>query len=287
MGKLEGRVAVVTGGASGMGAETVRRFVREGARVVIADLLDAKAEALLDELRDGVLYAHTDVCEEEQVRHAIDMAVGSWGRLDCIFNNAGIPGVGGGVAEIPIDGYQHTLDVLVKGVLLGMKHAAPVMKRQRAGSIINTASVAGLRAGYGPHVYSAAKAAVIHLTRCVAMELGEWGVRVNCICPGGIVTPIFGKAMGLSVEEADRTLEAVTEALAGMQPIRRPGRPADIAAAALWLASEESSFVNGHALVVDGGLTGGVGYSQARQLGNLFRQLMGLPPEEEPAESAP
>ncbi len=277
MARLDGKVAVITGGASGMGAETVRRFVREGARVLIADVLEDKAKVLVEELGEPVLFARTDVTDEDQVREAIETAAGNWGRLDCIFNNAGLAGVDAILEEIPMEGYEQTMDVLLKGVLLGMKHASPVMKRQRSGSIINTASVAGLRTGFGPLVYSAAKAAVIHLSRCAAMELGEWSVRVNCICPGGIATPIFGKGLGLSVQQADETIETVTEVLARFQPIPRPGQPADIASAALWLASDESSFVNGHALVVDGGLVGGRGFSEAQESWNDFRELMGVP----------
>src|SRR5262249_38864223 len=163
--------------------------------------------------------------------------------------------------------------VLLRSVLLVVKHAAPVMKRQRSGSIVSTASVAGLRTGRAPHIYSAAKAAVIHLTRSVAMELGESGVRVNCICPGGIATPIFGKAFGLSAAEADLTIPLMKGVLEMLQPIRRPGLPEDIAHAALWLASDESSFVNGHALVVDGGLTGGHLWSETEQRRVMLRAL--------------
>lgn len=282
MSRLDGKVAVITGGASGIGAETVRRFVQEGARVVIADLLEDKAEALVAELGKASVCTRTDVTVEEDVRAAIDMAVGLWGRLDCVFNNAGLGGVDEILEEIPMSGYQQTMDVLVKGVLLGIKHAAPIMKRRRSGSIINTGSVAGLRTGFGPHIYSAAKAAVIHLSRTAAMELGEWGVRVNCICPGGIVTPIFGKTLGLSVEDADRHLEAVTEMLARMQAIPRPGQPKDVAAVAVFLASDESAFVNGHELVVDGGLIAGQGFSQSQDVFNAMRQMMGLPPRQIP-----
>lgn len=282
MGRLERKVAVITGGASGVGASTVRRFVEEGAKVVVADILDERGRALADELGDATVYTHTDVAREEEVAAAIDLAATRWGRLDCLFNNAGAGGVDDVIEALPMDGYQQTMDVLLKGVVVGMKHAAPIMKRQRAGSIINTGSVAGLRAGYGPLVYSIAKAAVIHLSRWTAMELGEWGVRVNCICPGGIVTPIFGKALGLPVEKADETLGLVSELLRNSQAIPRPGHPNDIAAAALWLASDEASFVNGHALVVDGGLVGGLRYSQAQESFNFMRELMGVPRKEVP-----
>jgi NAD(P)-dependent dehydrogenase (short-subunit alcohol dehydrogenase family) len=276
MGKLDGKVAVITGGASGIGDATVRLFVAEGCRVVIADVQDDRGARLAEELGKSASYLHADVSQETHVSGAIAHAVSRFGRLDCLFNNAGAGGVAGPIEEIPADGFDHTMGVLLRGVFLGMKHAAPVMKRQGGGSIISTASVAGLQAGYGPHVYSAAKAAVVHLTRSVAMELGESGVRVNCICPGGIATPIFGSAMGLAGPAADRVAELMKTLLATRQPIQRAGLPEDIARAALWLASEESSFVNGHALIVDGGLTGGRMWSVVQEQRQQLRAALGL-----------
>jgi NAD(P)-dependent dehydrogenase (short-subunit alcohol dehydrogenase family) len=276
MGKLDGKVAVITGGASGIGDATVRLFVEEGCRVVVADVQDDRGARLAAELGKSASYLHADVSQEAQVSGAIAHAVSRFGRLDCLFNNAGAGGVAGPIEEIPADGFDHTMGVLLRGVFLGMKHAAPVMKRQGGGSIISTASVAGLQAGYGPHVYSAAKAAVVHLTRSVAMELGESGVRVNCICPGGIATPIFGSALGLAGPEADRVAELMKTLLATRQPIQRAGLPEDIARAALWLASEESSFVNGHALIVDGGLTGGRMWSVVQEQRQQLRAALGL-----------
>jgi NAD(P)-dependent dehydrogenase (short-subunit alcohol dehydrogenase family) len=276
MGKLDGKVALITGGASGIGAATVRRFVGEGARVVIADILDDRGRKLATTLGDATSYVHTDVCEEPQIKAAVDHAVERFGRLDCMFNNAGYGGVEGAIEETDTAGLVRTVAVLFNGVVLGMKHAAPVMKRQRSGSIISTASVAGIRASMGPHVYSGCKAAVIHLTRSVAMELGESGVRVNCICPGGIVTPIFGRHLGLSEHQLDERLVALRELLTLAQPIRRAGEPEDIANAALWLASDDSSFVNGHALVVDGGLTGGRTWTEAQTIMDGLRQVMKL-----------
>ena len=163
----------------------------------------------------------------------------------------GLPGWWVAIEDTPVEEYDITMNILLRGVFLGIKHAAPVMKRQGKGSIVNTASVAGMLAGYGPHTYSVAKAAVIHPTGSVAMELGESGVRVNCICPGGIATPIF-KPMFEGADDAS-VVEMITPVLAEMAPLRRSGLPEDIANAALWLASDDSSFVNGHALVVDGG----------------------------------
>jgi NAD(P)-dependent dehydrogenase (short-subunit alcohol dehydrogenase family) len=165
MGKLDGKVAVITGGASGIGAAAVRLFVEEGCRVVIADVQDDKGTRLAGELGKSSAYLHADVSREPDVSGAIAHALSRFGRLDCLYNNAGLGGVSGPIAEIPVDGYDQTMGVLLRGVFLGMKHAAPIMKRQGRGSIVSTASVAGLQAGYGPHIYSAAKAAVVHLTR--------------------------------------------------------------------------------------------------------------------------
>lgn len=260
MGKLDGKVAVITGGASGIGDATVRLFVEEGCRVVIADVQDDRGARLAEELGKSASYLHADVSREAHVSGAITHAVSRFGRLDCLFNNAGAGGVSGPIEEIPADGFDHTIGVLLRGVFLGMKHAAPIMKRQGGGSIISTASVA----------------AVVHLTRSVAMELGESGVRVNCICPGGIATPIFGSALGLAGPEADRVAEQMKTLLATRQPIQRAGLPEDIARAALWLASEESSFVNGHALIVDGGLTGGRMWSVVQEQRRQLRAALGL-----------
>jgi len=255
MGRLDGKVAVITGGASGIGEATVRLFVERGARVVIADIQDGKGETLADVLGGRAVYQRTDVAQEDEVQRAIGRAVSEYGRLDCMFNNAGFAGASGPIEDIPVGEYDVTINVLLRGVFLGMKHAAPIMKKQGSGSIINTASVAGLATGYGHHVYSAAKAAVIHLTRTVGMELAESGVRVNCICPGGIATPIFRQGFP-ELDEAT-VVEAVKPMISAMTPLGRSGVPEDIARAALWLASDDSSFVNGHPLVVDGGIVGG------------------------------
>ena len=276
MGKLNDKVAIITGGASGIGEATVRLFVEEGANVLIADIQDDKGRRLDEELGSNAVYLHTDVSQEADVKTAIEHILQEFGRLDCIFNNAGIGGVSGPIESIPVEGFDKTIGVLLRGVFLGIKHAAPVMKRQGSGSIINNASVAGLRTGYANHIYSAAKAAVIHLTRSVAMELGENGVRVNCICPGFIATPLIGRARGLSVEAAEKTVDVVKTIFEHSQPLRRSGLPEDVAQAALWLASDYSSFVNGHALVVDGGLIGGRMWSDYLEAINQLRSAMGL-----------
>jgi len=279
MARLSGKVALITGAASGIGEATARLFVTEGASVTIADVQDERGRTLAAELGARAAYVHADVSREADVGAAIAETTKRFGRLDCLFNNAGYVGVTGSIEEIPAGRFDETLGVLLRGVFLGMKHAAPVMKRQGGGSIVSTASVAGLRCGYGPHVYSAAKAAVIHLTRSVAMELGEHNIRVNCICPGGIATPIFGQGFGLSLEKSQEIVPLMKGFLEQMQPLPRSGLPEDIAHAALWLAGDDATFVNGEALVVDGGLTGGRRWSENVQRRALLRAALGLDPQ--------
>ena len=272
--RLQGKVAIVTGAASGIGEAIARRFVADGAQVVAADLQDTRAQALVSSLDGETSYCHCDVSSESDVSDLVDHAIKRFGRVDVMINNAGSVGPSGPIESVDVGAFDATLAVLLRSVFLGIKHVAPIMKRQGSGSIVSTASVAGLRTGLGPHTYSAAKAAVIHLTRSVAMELGERGVRVNCICPGGIATPIFGKAFGLDPEAADRAVPLMKQVLATAQPLRRAGLPEDIANAAAWLASDESSFVNGHALVVDGGVTGGRMWSEVEQRREMLQAAM-------------
>ncbi|MEC9186234.1 MAG: glucose 1-dehydrogenase [Pseudomonadota bacterium] len=254
MAELDGKVAVVTGGASGIGEATVRQFVEEGAKVVIADMQQERGQNLANELGDAAVFVAVEVRQEEQVKAAIDTAVENWGRLDCIFNNAGFGGVLGPVEDIPVEEFDMSFDVLVRGVFLGMKHAIPTMKKQGSGSIINTGSIAAVTAGRGPLIYSVCKAAVVQLSKVTAMSLGEHSIRVNAICPGYIATPLSTNTVG-------RPDEKIEERLQGMkyqQPIPRVGRPEDIANMALYLASDRSTFVTGQAIVVDGGAATGV-----------------------------
>ena len=276
MGTLNGKVAVITGGASGIGAASVRLFVAQGARVVISDVLDELGENLARELGSDVSYRHADVSEESDVEALVDFAVDKFGQLDCMYNNAGISGVTAPIEMIPTDGFDKTMAIDLRGVFLGMKHAVRVMRPRGSGSIISTASVAGLKVGCSDHTYSAAKAAVIHLTRAVAMDAGESGIRVNCICPGWIATPILGKSVGLSQEAAEKTMEDVRKVLSDFQPLKRAGLPEDVAKAALWLASDESSFVNGHPMVVDGGIAGGGMWSKFFEETTPLASALGL-----------
>jgi NAD(P)-dependent dehydrogenase (short-subunit alcohol dehydrogenase family) len=259
--RLDGQVAIITGAGSGIGAASARRFVEEGARVLVADMHDGKAQALVDDLGDAAAFFRADVSRESDVEAMVGAAIARWGRLDIMFNNAGFGGAIGPIETITTDDFDITFDVLLKGVFLGIKHATPIMREQGSGSIINTASVAGLQAGWSPHLYSVAKAAVIHLTKSVALELGDYGIRCNCICPGIIATPLaagFAKA-------SDEQLAEMKRRLGRTQVLGRIGDPIDIANAAVWLASDESSYVTGHAQVVDGGAFAGRPWSKQHE----------------------
>ena len=253
MGALSGKVAVVTGGSSGIGERIVEVFVEEGAKVIVAARRADEGEALATRL--GVDFVRADVSVEADVKAMIDHAVKRFGRLDCLVNNAGIPAPMIPIADVDVATIDQVLAINVRGVFLGIKHAAPVMTAQGAGSIINIASVAGHRGGLSGHIYSASKGAVIALTRSAAAELGEKGVRVNSISPGAIVTGIFGKVAGVDGAKADRVAGVAIEAFASIQPIRRAGMPEDIARAAVYFASDGSGFVNGQDIVIDGGQT--------------------------------
>src|SRR5579875_884286 len=253
MARLEGKVALITGAASGIGKASAIRFAGEGAAVVVADLNAVGGEevaALCCQGGGRALFQRTDVTQEDEIQAAIARAEREFGRLDIYFNNAGVVGAIGPLNELDAADWDRTMAILLRAAFLGIKHAVEPMRRVGGGAIISTASVAGLRATDGPTAYSVAKAGVIHLTKCAARELGKDNIRVNCICPGGIVTPmLFGRAPGGE--------ELVGKFLARAQPLARAGQPEDVAAMALFLASDESAWITGAAMVVDGGLTTG------------------------------
>ncbi len=258
--RLSGRVAIITGGASGIGAATVRRFVDEGASVLVADLDEDKADALMADigLPDRVGYLRTDVSKEGDVAAMVSEAVDRFGRLDVLFNNAGFGGALGPVADTSVDDYDLTFDVLLKSVFLGVKYAAPILMGQQSGSIINTASVAGLRSGYAPHLYSVAKAAVIAMTKTFSLELADAQVRCNAICPGFIATPLaFGRP-----DATEEQIDKMRKRGDGGQPLGRVGEPVDIANMAVFLASDESIWITGQEIAVDGGFSVGPPWAQ-------------------------
>jgi NAD(P)-dependent dehydrogenase (short-subunit alcohol dehydrogenase family) len=245
--ELAGRVAVVTGGASGIGRATVTRFLQAGAQVVFGDLNVANGQALVDEVGDDsrVRFMRTDVCEEAEVAGLVAASVDAFGRLDIVFNNAGVGGAFGPVTDIDVDDWDRTFAVITRGAFLGTKHGARAMiGLGNGGSIINDASVAGLVGGGGPTAYSAAKAAVVNFTYNSAVELARDRIRVNAICPGLIDTPmVMGKDPA-----------AIVDRLATFQPWPDLGRPDHVASVALFLAGPDSEFLTGEAIRVDGGM---------------------------------
>jgi NAD(P)-dependent dehydrogenase (short-subunit alcohol dehydrogenase family) len=249
MGALNGKVAIVTGGTSGIGERIAELFVEEGASVVVAARRQEEGDKLAKRL--GIRFIRADVSNEADVKAMIDDAVKAFGRVDCLVNNAGVPSPMVSITEIDAATIDQLLAVNVRGVLLGIKHVAPVMLKQKSGSIINVGSIAGLRGGVSGHIYSGA---VHALSRSAAAELGEKGIRVNALIPGGIVTGIFAKNAGIEGSKADKVTDMLKVSFATLQPIPRAGLPEDIARAAVWLASDASSFVNGQDIVVDGGM---------------------------------
>ena len=268
--RLENQVAVVTGGARGLGAGIVSRFVEEGARVVFSDLLNEKGKALEEEFGQNVAFYRADATSAPDTEALMDFAVQRFGRLDCVVNNAGTGGVRGPIAEIPVEGFDQSIALLLRGPFLGIKYAVPHMK---GGTIINIASISGITAGYSPHVYTAAKFGIVGLTKSVSLELAEQGIRVNAICPGKMATYIWARVYpDMPADLVERVPEITEPWLAEGVPLGRAGLPADIANAALWLASSESSFVTGQAIVVDGGLTSGRPWSQMLRAFDQLRE---------------
>lgn len=268
---MDNKVVVVTGGTSGIGRAIVERYLVEGAYVVTGAIGSRGGSTEFAAPPERIKLVQTDVTHEADVEALIGEALARHGRIDVMINNAGSSGVAGSISDIAEAGFQATADTLFKSVFLGIKHASRPMVRQGFGAIINISSIAGIATFINAsHVYSAVKAAVVQLTKTTALELGPKGVRVNCICPGFIATPIFGKALGLPDDELAMSVEVVKEIFQDLQPIRRSGMPRDIAAAALWLASDDASFVNGHALVVDGGASCGEGWNPGQ---NRFGRL--------------
>jgi NAD(P)-dependent dehydrogenase (short-subunit alcohol dehydrogenase family) len=250
---LNGKVAIITGAASGMGRAASLLFARHGANVVLADLNTQSGEdvaTLASESGNKALFQRTDVSAEADVAALIARATKAFGRLDIMFNNAGIGGAVGPLEGISVEDWDRTQAVCLRGVFLGMKYAVAPMRAAGGGSIISTASIAGIDGYPNLHAYSAAKAGVVNLTRSAALEFACDRIRVNCIAPGGISTPILYGFAG-------NNKAAVEAMLAQGQPYPRAGQPEDIANAALFLASDASQFITGHTLVVDGGATAG------------------------------
>jgi NAD(P)-dependent dehydrogenase (short-subunit alcohol dehydrogenase family) len=246
-GRMQDKVVLITGSASGIGELAARRFLAEGARVVLSDINAPALEVLAAEL--GCASVVTDVTCEDQVEHAVRYAVEQHGRLDCMINNAGMIGAVGPLMETTAQAWRATQAVLLDSVFYGTKHAARYMCEQRSGVILNVASIAGIMGGLGPHAYTAAKHGVVGLTRSAASELSQYGVRVNAIAPGTTVTPMIAGVRG--------SHEAALRGAAEVSPLGTALMPEEIAAGLLYLASDEAAHITAYTLVIDSGVTGG------------------------------
>jgi len=268
--RLENKVAVITGGAMGIGAATASRFVKEGCKVVIGDIQRGPGEAFAAQFGDQAAFAVCDVTKEDDVAALVDLAISRFGKLDIMFNNAGIVGAVGPIDTTPANEWNASLAVLINGVFFGMKHAARVMKPAERGSIISMASTAGLMGGLGPHAYAAGKHAVVGMTKNVAAELCHVGIRVNAIAAASMATPMVANVLTgdpSNIEEAKRILAEVS-------PLHgRPGLAEDVANAALWLASDESGYTTGHTLTTDAGTT--VGATSAKPNFSEYQPMIG------------
>ena len=249
MGRMQGLSAVVTGGARGIGEGIVRRYVAEGTRCVIADIDVEAGEKLAAELGDAVVFVRCDVTSEDDIVHAIEVCIETFGALDIMINNAGISGVTGPIQDTALVDFDRTMAILTTSVFLGTKHAMRVMKAQGHGSIINTSSTAGVQGGLGPHVYTMAKHAVVGLSKSVAVEAAPHGIRVNVLCPGATLSSLTA-----AVVTGDKdNLDAAYERLSSKYPGGKAPRPEDMANAAVWLGSDEGRFMNGAVIVMDAG----------------------------------
>ncbi len=252
--RLEGKVAAVTGGASGFGEAAGRLFAAEGARVVLGDIQRNRGVAVAESIGPAARFVSCDVTDETDVARLVDTAVDEFGRLDVMFNNAGIVGTVGPLVTTPAAEWKATVDVLLNGAFYGMKHAARVMAPRESGSIISTASTAGVAGGLGPHAYTAAKHAIVGLTKNAAAELCRHGIRVNCIAPHAMATPMAAMAFLGDPDAVDE----VADEIAKTSPLKgRPGLATDVAQAALWLAGDESGYTSGLCLTTDAGFTAG------------------------------
>lgn len=270
--RFAGKRAVVTGGVSGIGRATALRLAEEGADVLVGDIDDGGGAALADGSDGRIRYRRCDVTREGDIKALLDEADRA-GGLDILFNNAGAGGAREPIDEIAADDWDHTQALLLRSVALGIRHGTPLMAKRGGGAIVNTSSVSALGSGYAPIAYSTAKAGVLHLTRVAAAELAKHNIRVNAVVPGFIVTDIFTRHLGIEGERHDAAVAAITKVAYAAQPVKRAGRPEDIAGAVAYLASDDAGFVTGTHILVDGGMLVGTRQSWDPEIPGLFAAL--------------
>lgn len=281
MTDLSGKVAIITGAASGIGLAGVETFVDAGAQVVAADIQDDKGDALVARFGAGkVTYKHCDVTDTAAIAAVLEHAEATFGGVDILWNNAGHGGTPTGVEDLDLAGYDATMDLLLKSVFAATHLAVPYMQKRGGGSVVNTSSISAVCAGYAPITYSVAKKAVAHFSKLAAAELAKHKIRVNAILPGFIATSIFGASLGLPREQADQMAEMVSQNGGSMQPIGRVGSGRDIAQMAAFLSSDAAGFVTGGEFLVDGGMTVGPRHSWDESQGGPLLEALGISPEQ-------
>lgn len=271
--RFSGKTVIITGAASGIGAEAVRLFASEGATVFASDIDDANGKLLEANCEGDVRYRHCDVCSPEDIRKLMDGASGETGGIDVVFNNAGAGGARPGIGEIEPDEWDRTMDLLLRSVAMGIRYAVPHMKGRKGASIVNVSSVAAVGPGYSPTAYAVAKAGVLHLTKCAATDLAQFGIRVNAVQPGFINTNIFTSSLKVPEQMIDTAKAVIAQMSSNAQPVARGGQPRDIAEAVAFLASDAAGFMTGASMIVDGGITLGPRHSWDPETPGLFEAL--------------
>src|SRR3990167_4571443 len=279
--RFAGKIAVVTGAASGIGKAAVLKLAGEGAHVFAADIDEAGGRALAEQSNGKIDFIRCDVTKPSDIEALMNAAAAKAGGIDIVFNNAAAGGDRAPIDEITPEGWDRTMDLVLKSVAMGIRYAAPHMKgrpstKNGGASIVNTASVAALGAGYSPIAYAVAKAGVLHLSKVAATDLAQYGIRVNAICPGFINTNIFTASLEVPGELKTQANEVIAQMSANAQPVARGGQPDDIANAVAYLASEESSFMTGTHLLVDGGLTIGQRHARDKETPGMFDALLAM-----------
>ena len=271
--RFAGKTAVITGAASGIGKATCLLFASEGATVIAGDIDEAGGTELAATSNGKIHFLATDVCNVDDIKAMMDFAAEKTGGIDVVFNNAGAGGAREGIDEIDAAGWDRTMDLLLRSVAMGVRHAVPHMIGRTGASIVNTASIAGLGAGYSPTAYAVAKCGVIHLTKVGATDLAKHDIRMNAICPGFIQTNIFTSSLDVPPEQREAANQVIFEISNHTQPVKRGGQPADIAAMVAFLASQDAGFITGSHFVVDGGITTGQPHSWNPEAPGLFDSL--------------
>ena len=270
------KTVIVTGAASGIGAAATALFAGEGATVFASDIDVAGGEKLARETPGDVRFVECDVCDPAAIKALMDHAAQETGGIDTLFNNAGAGGAREGIAEIEPEAWDRTMDLLLRSVAMGIRYAVPHMKGRKGASIVNVSSVAAVGPGYSPTTYAVAKAGVLHLTKCAATDLAQFGIRVNAVQPGFINTNIFTATMDIPDAAKEQAKAMIAQMSSNAQPVARGGQSDDIAQAVAFLASEQAGFMTGASMVVDGGITLGPGHSWDPEEAGAFEALMAL-----------